>query len=178
MVTPWAGQVPAVPEQELRPPRPCRGRQLRSTGRRRRQRQATRRPTRRQEERPPDPDRAQIGPIWPAPPPSVRQSRSQALPPPAPPMHRHRHRAASGRRSAGPPPGPPPESREALDPAAPFTGVARLSRRRPRGATRGGGSEKGGRQRVGLGFRPPRRPEEATQGPSYAYGSLSKSSCL
>jgi hypothetical protein len=41
-----------------------------------------------------------------------------------------------------------------IGPPAPFTGIARLSRRRPRGATRGGGNGGGGRQRVALGFAP------------------------
>jgi hypothetical protein len=45
-------------------------------------------------------------------------------------------------------------SREAVNSAAPFTGVAQLSRRRPQGATRGGGERSRGWRRRELGFRP------------------------
>jgi hypothetical protein len=82
------------------------------------------------------PRRAQIGP---APPPSGAPApRPSTTGPPdrrPPPRHLPR-RDASGRRCDGPPPGPAQESREALGPAAPFIGVARLSRRQPPEATR------------------------------------------
>jgi translation initiation factor IF-2 len=102
------------------------------------------------------PSRAQIGPA-PARAPHVLEPRPGNASTPARPPRRLHHMAASGRRRDGPPPRSTRDSRETLDPAAPFTGVDLRGRR---GVGRGRGK---GLAAALIRVSPLRRPEEATQ---------------
>jgi hypothetical protein len=93
-------------------------------------------------------------PTWPRSGPVEPRSVPRCCGPSPSPRHLHR-RVTSGHRRDSPPPRSPRGSREALSPAAPFTGVDRLSRRRPLGGDEErGGDGGGGWRRRWLGYRP------------------------
>jgi hypothetical protein len=99
------------------------------------------------------------GPRWP----ELRTPCVAAVGTPAWPSRRLHSRDASGRRRDDPPLRSKQDGRETLDPAAPFTGIGRLSQRCPQGATRSGAGAGEKPAAAPIRVLPLHRPKEATQ---------------